>query len=56
MDQLRVKTDPRSEITQDPNDPADPTRIARLVRQVTHVSVETARIVAALPPLGLPDA
>ena len=56
VDQLRVRTDARSGIVHDPNDAADAERVARLVRQVTTVSVETARIVAALPGLGLPAA
>ena len=61
VDQLRVRTDARSGIVHDPNRPGDayeafPTHVVRLVAQVTHVSVETARIVAGLPDLGLPAA
>lgn len=50
-----MKADARSGIVHDPNDAGDPDRVVRLVRQVAHVSVETARVVAALPDLGLPD-
>ena len=51
IDQYQVSTDKRSGITSDPNRPDDPEYIARLVGRVVTVSVETARIVAALPPL-----
>lgn len=58
VDQLRVKQDKRSGIVHDPTAPGgtDVDGIARLVRQVAYVSVETARIVAGLPDLGLPGA
>ena len=49
IDQYRVKTDKRSGITSDPNRPDDPQYIVRLVGQVVHVSLETVKIVAALP-------
>ncbi|HEX6293174.1 MAG TPA: type ISP restriction/modification enzyme, partial [Herpetosiphonaceae bacterium] len=52
IDQYQLKTDARSGITSDPNHPDDPEYIVRLVKQVVQVSVETARIVAALPGLG----
>ncbi len=45
----RVKTDKRSGITSDPNRPDDPEYIVRLVGQVVRVSLETVKIVAALP-------
>ena len=53
MDQYRVKTDARSGITHDPNSDDDPDYIVRLVKQVVTVSLETVRIVAALPPLNI---
>ena len=64
-DQVRVKTDKRSGIVHDPNVAGGASSlgggaagpggaVAALVRRVTHVSVETVRIVDALPDLGLP--
>ena len=49
IDQYRVKTDKRSGITSDPNRADDPEYIVRLVGQVIHVSLETVRILKALP-------
>jgi len=49
IDQYQVKTDKRSGITSDPNRPDDPEYIVRLVGQVIRVSLETVRIVNALP-------
>ena len=49
IDQYRVKTDKRSGISSDPNRQDDPQYIVRLVGQVVKVSLETVRIVAALP-------
>ena len=49
IDQYRVKEDKRSAIRSDPNNPDDPEYIVRLVGQVVRVSVETVKIVAALP-------
>ena len=49
IDQYRVSEDKRSGIKSDPNRAADPQYIVRLVGQVVKVSVETIRIVAALP-------
>ena len=49
IDQYRVKEDKRSGIRSDPNNPDDPEYIVRLVGQVVRVSVETVKIVAALP-------
>lgn len=54
VDQYRVKTDKRSGLRSDPNRAGDPSYIVRLLGRVTTVSVETVRIVEALPPLGLP--
>ncbi len=53
IDQYQVSTDKRSGIVSDPNREDDPEYIIRLVGRVVTVSIETARIVAALPPLGL---
>ncbi len=49
IDQYRVKEDKRSGVRSDPNNPDDPEYIVRLVGQVVRVSVETVKIVAALP-------
>jgi predicted helicase len=51
IDQYQVTTDKRSGITSDPNRDDDPEYVVRLVKQVTSVSVETVKTVAALPPL-----
>ena len=53
IDQYQLSTDRRSGITNDPNRPDDPQYILRLVAQVVTVSLETVRIVRALPDLGL---
>ena len=50
VDQYQVSTDKRSGITSDPNRPDDPEYIVRLVAQVVRVSVETVKLVNALPP------
>lgn len=49
IDQYRIKTDWRTDITHDPNDPANPTYIIDLLGKVVRVSVETVRIVDGLP-------
>jgi len=49
IDQYRISTDKRSGITSDPNNPDDPEYIVRLIGQVVRVSVETVKIVTALP-------
>jgi predicted helicase len=49
IDQYQVSTDKRSGITSDPNNPDDEQYIVRLVGQVVRVSVETVKIVDALP-------
>jgi len=51
LDQYQVGTDKRSGIVSDPNRADDPEYIVRLVRRVVTVSVQTARLVASLPPL-----
>lgn len=49
IDQHQVKEHKRSGIRSDPNRPDDPEYIVRLVGQVIRVSVETVKIVNALP-------
>src|SRR5437763_14194901 len=49
IDQYQVSEDARSGIRSDPNRADDPEYIVRLVGQVVKVSLETVRIVAALP-------
>jgi predicted helicase len=49
IDQYRVTEDVRSGIRSDPNRADDPEYIVRLVGQVVRVSLETVRIVNALP-------
>ena len=51
IDQYQVSTDKRSGITNDPNREDDPTYILRLIGQVITVSLETVKIVKALPQL-----
>lgn len=49
IDQYQVSTDKRSGITNDPNREDDPQYIVRLIGQVITVSLETMKIVKALP-------
>ena len=49
VDQYQVSEDARSGIKSDPNRLDDPEYIVRLVGQVVRVSVETVKIVEALP-------
>src|SRR5437879_7419554 len=49
IDQYQVSTDRRSGITNDPNRQDDPEYILRLIGQVITVSLETVKIVKALP-------
>jgi predicted helicase len=51
IDQYRVKTDKRSGITNDPNNLDEPQYIIRLIGKVISVSLETMKIVKALPAL-----
>ena len=53
IDQYRVKTDKRSGIVNDPNRADDPQYIVRLIGKVISVSLETVKIVAGLPELGI---
>ena len=55
IDQCQVSTDNRSGITNDPNREDDPQYILRLLGQVITVSLETVKIVKALPELGIPE-
>jgi predicted helicase len=52
LDQYQVSTDKRSGITNDPNRPDDPEYIVRLLGQAITVSLETAKVVKALPELA----
>ncbi|MBL8880458.1 MAG: N-6 DNA methylase, partial [Phycisphaerales bacterium] len=56
IDQYQVYTDPRSQITSDPNRDDDPQYIVRLVGQVIRVSIATTEIVNALPEEFAPKA
>jgi predicted helicase len=56
IDQYRVSTDARSGIRNDPNREDDPQYIIRLIGQVITVSLETQRLIASLPSLGLGEA
>jgi predicted helicase len=55
VDQYKVSTDKRSGITNDPNREDDPEYIKRLIGQVIYVSLETVKIVKALPELAIAD-
>jgi predicted helicase len=56
VDQYQVSTDKRSGIVNDPNRADDPEDIVRLIGQVITVSLETAKIVKALPELVIDGA
>ena len=56
IDQYQVSTDKRSGITSDPNRADDTEYIVRLVGQVIRVSLETVKIVNALPSAFEPAA
>ncbi len=49
IDQYQISEDNRSNIKSDPNRADDPEYIVRLLGQVTRVSIETVKIVNALP-------
>ncbi|MCS4221406.1 type ISP restriction/modification enzyme [Salinibacter ruber] len=55
VNQYRVRTYNRYDITHDPNDPDDKWHIVDLIKRVTTVSVKTVDIVNDLPDLGLPE-
>ncbi|KAB2928072.1 MAG: DEAD/DEAH box helicase [Candidatus Contendobacter sp.] len=52
IDQYQTKTDPRSGIVNDPHRPDEPRYIIELIQKVIYVSVETVRIIEALPRLA----
>ena len=52
LDQYRVKEDKRSGIVNDPNRPDDKEYIVHLIQKVITVSLETMKIIEALPDLG----
>ena len=56
IDQYQVSTDKRSGIVNDPNRADHPQYILRLIGQVITVSLETVKIVRALPSLGMEKA
>jgi predicted helicase len=56
IDQYQVTTDKRSGITNDPNRADDPQYIVRLTGQIITVSLETIRIIRALPDPGIESA
>ena len=51
LDQYRVKTDEKSGIVNDANDASNPSAIVSLIGSVITVSLETVKIIEALPPL-----
>ncbi len=53
IDQYQVYTDPRSQITNDPNREDDPSYILNLIRKVITVSLETVRIVGEIEKLRM---
>ena len=52
IDQYQTHTDPRSGITNDPNREDEPDYIVKLIGKVITVSLETQKLIAALPPLA----
>jgi predicted helicase len=56
VDQYQVSTDKRSGIVNDPNREGDPEYIKRLIGQVVYVSLETVKIVNALPEFAVETA
>ncbi len=54
IDQYQVTTDKRSGIVNDPNRADEPEYIVNLIQRVITVSVETVKIVNALPELEEP--
>jgi predicted helicase len=53
IDQYQVSTDARSGIINDPNRGDEPDYIVKLVGRVITVSLETQKLIAALPPLEM---
>jgi predicted helicase len=56
IDQYQVSTDTGSGIVDDPNREDDPEYILNLISQVITISLETVKLVNAMPDLGLPKA
>jgi predicted helicase len=54
VNQYRVRTYKRYDITHDPNDPNNKWYIVDLIKRVTTVSIKTVDIVEGLPELGIP--
>lgn len=52
IDQYQLKTDARSGIVNDPNDSEHPQAIVKRIGQVIQISLETVKIVRALPALA----
>ncbi len=52
IDQYQIKTDKRSGIVNDPNRADQPDYIINLIQRVITVSVETVKIINALPALA----
>src|SRR5262249_44880970 len=50
VDQYRVEEDSRSGSSTDPNNPEDERYVVRLIERVTAVSLETMKLINALPP------
>jgi predicted helicase len=53
VDQYRIKTDKRSGIVNDPNREDEPDYIVKLIKKVITISLETNKIIKALPALGV---
>ena len=53
IDQYQTHTDARSGISNDPNREDEPDYIVKLIGKVITVSLETQKLIAALPPLAL---
>lgn len=53
VDQYQVKTDKRSGIVNDPNREDEPDYIVKLIKKVVTISLETNKIVRALPALSV---
>jgi predicted helicase len=51
VDQYQVSTDKRSGITNDPNREDEKQYIVRLIKKIVTVSLETTKIVKALPKM-----
>jgi predicted helicase len=54
IDQYRTSRDEHGNLSSDPNRPDDEQYIVRIVGQVVQVSLETLKIIRALPELKFP--